>query len=1419
MIIYTTAFLLRRYILFFIGICFGITTVTAQVSITCPGDISQNNDPGSCGAIVQFTHPEGTGSGTNITTTLVTGLASGSYFDVGTSEVIFEVSNDEGDTDQCSFFITINDNEDPVFDCPDNMEVHLEVGECSGVVNFDVPDVNDNCHVFSVYQSGGQPSGSTFSVGEHYLDFTAFDIDGNQAFCRVILTVHDVTNPEITCLDDIVVSAAASCEAVVNYTPPVGTDACSTPSTVLTSGIGSGGTFPIGTTTETYTVTDEDGNTASCSFNITVVDDTPPVINCPADQAIAMGPDECEAIINFPIPSVSDNCPNITIIQTNGLPSGSAFPAGQHIVEFTATDEAGNTAICAYTYTVTETIDPEIICPSDIVVENEEGICGAHVIFPDPVGYDNCNIYTIELTSGIPSGELFPIGTTINAYTITDPSGNSAICRFSITVNDSEAPIIECADISVPTDAGACGAMVNFLDPAVTDNCGVNTFSQTNGPASGSIFPVGSTSIEYTATDVAGNTSSCTFEVIVEDQEAPEITCPANFSFTIPNDECTTAISYPDPVVTDNCPGESWSVISGPLNGDVVSAGNYIVQFEAADAAGNTRTCELEISILETSDPVLECPGDLFFPLNLNDACEGVVTFAAPTATDDCSDVTVVQTGGPASGDTFPAGATTVEFTATDEFGNTDICSFDIVVISSLEPEVYCSNDIVIPADPGVCEAIVNYDEPTSNDDCGIATIQRIVGPASGSSFPLGETTITYEITDLEGNSGLCSFTVTVNDDENPEVTCPADIAITLPDGDCAGSVMYDLPIAIDNCGISELSITEGFESGEMFPVGTTVVSYVATDNSGNTTSCSFNVTLIENVPPEINCPADIIVDNDPGICGAVVTFTPPIGTDNCGDATTVLSAGLDSGSEFPVGTTTVTYTVTDLSGNQADCSFEVTVTDTENPVFTCPEDIILESASDQCGAAYTFTAPEANDNCTASPLITQTSGPVSGSVLPLGETIFTFTAEDDAGNIETCSYTVSVVDVTPPIFTDCPSDSTVYLTANSCTATINYGNPLASDNCNVTISQTAGPSNGADLGPGEYHYEITASDNAGNTVICVFSYTVIDTIAPVITCPASFDTCNLNPEFEFPTATDNCAIDTIIQIEGPASGSPFPEGETELSFVAYDLSGNTDTCSFSITVLKSAPQPNAGEDMVLCDESVATLTGNDPDGALITWTRLEGTGDISSPNEAQTQITGLEGGVSRFVYSLDPQTGCEVKSDTVTIIVENGVTVDAGPTLLIMYGSNTTLSASPLSEGGTFIWSPANDLNCTECENPVASPDITTIYTVNYTSLIGCPASDTVIVRVFRELPNTITPDGDGVNDVWNIPEIERFPQAHVVIYNRWGNTVYESTGYHDPWDGTHNGKELPTGSYFYIIDYKVPGEEVMNGTVNIIR
>uniref|UniRef100_UPI00029A18BC HYR domain-containing protein n=1 Tax=Gillisia marina TaxID=1167637 RepID=UPI00029A18BC len=125
--------------------------------------------------------------------------------------------------------------------------------------------------------------------------------------------------------------------------------------------------------------------------------------------------------------------------------------------------------------------------------------------------------------------------------------------------------------------------------------------------------------------------------------------------------------------------------------------------------------------------------------------------------------------------------------------------------------------------------------------------------------------------------------------------------------------VSFSAPTATDNCDGTKVTLNEGsMASGSVFPVGTTTVTYTATDAAGNTSEVSFTVTVIDNEDPTIACPGNISTKTDEGEQFAVVNYTAPIGTDNCPGATTEQTTGLASGSQFPLGTTTNTFVVTD---------------------------------------------------------------------------------------------------------------------------------------------------------------------------------------------------------------------------------------------------------------------------------------------------------------------------------------------------------------------------------------------------------------------------------------------------------------------------------------------------------------------------
>jgi hypothetical protein len=163
-------------------------------------------------------------------------------------------------------------------------------------------------------------------------------------------------------------------------------------------------------------------------------------------------------------------------------------------------------------------------CPANITVNNTPGQCAAVVTYTTPVGSDNCPGVTTTQISGLASGSSFPVGVTTNTFRATDASGNTAVCTFTVTVVDNQAPAITCpANITVPSTLGLCTAPVTYTTPAVSDNCPGSSVALLSGLASGSLFPLGTTSVTWRATDAAGNTSTCTFTVTVTDAQLPVI--------------------------------------------------------------------------------------------------------------------------------------------------------------------------------------------------------------------------------------------------------------------------------------------------------------------------------------------------------------------------------------------------------------------------------------------------------------------------------------------------------------------------------------------------------------------------------------------------------------------------------------------------------------------------------------------------------------------------------------------------------------------------------------------------------------------------------------------------------------------------------------------------------------------------------
>ncbi len=341
---------------------------------------------------------------------------------------------------------------------------------------------------------------------------------------------QDEDDPVITCPANIVRSNDLdACDAVVTYQVPVGTDNVFGAVTVLSSGLGSGSAFPIGVNVETYTVTDRSGNSTSCSFTITVIDTVIPTIICPPDFTLSNDQEACGAVLDYSI-GTSDNCPNETLQQLNGLTANSEFPIGTMVNTFEVTDVNGNTANCSFTVTVNDVDNPVFVCPTSNVVRNTDlGMCDHLAVGQDldPAVSDNCAIQSLindyNQSSSL-DGAVFPKGKTLVNWIASDPSGNSTICAYEIKIRDKEAPTFDnCpADTTITIPFNTGGSYYTWSALTATDNCNSpGQLTLTGFPLSGSFFSVGTMTVNWTATDKKNNTSTCDFDVTVVEQGAP----------------------------------------------------------------------------------------------------------------------------------------------------------------------------------------------------------------------------------------------------------------------------------------------------------------------------------------------------------------------------------------------------------------------------------------------------------------------------------------------------------------------------------------------------------------------------------------------------------------------------------------------------------------------------------------------------------------------------------------------------------------------------------------------------------------------------------------------------------------------------------------------------------------------------------
>ncbi len=583
---------------------------------------------------------------------------SGDVFPLGTTLVTCNASDDSGNASQESFSITVGDSTAPVISGAAAANQTLEATSPAGAVatfaltasDIADPDVPVLCSA---------NSGNTFPLGSTTVACTATDNSGNEATASFTITVVDTIAP--------VISGAVEANQTLEATSPAGAVATfaltasdiADPVVPVLCSANSGDTFPLGSTTVACTATDNSGNEATASFAILVQDTIAPVISgaLEANQTLeATSPTGAVATFALTASDIAD--PDVPVLCSAN--SGDTFPLGSTTVACTATDNSGNEATASFTILVQDTIAPVI---SGAVEANQtlEATSPAGAVATFALTASDIADPDVPVLCSANSGDTFPLGSTTVACTATDNSGNEATASFTILVQDTIAPVISGAAAASQTleATSAAGAVATFAlsasdiaDPSVPVVCSAN---------SGDTFPLGSTTVNCTATDDSGNQASASFTILVRDTTAPVLTLPGNLVAEATS-AAGAAVGF-TATALDLVSG-SVAVDCTPASGSTFPLGvATIVNCGATDAAGNAVSGSFSVTVRDTTGPTIAPHADV--TANATGNSSAVVTYTLPTAT-DLVDGFVPVSCTPASGSTFNVGTTTVTCTAQD---------------------------------------------------------------------------------------------------------------------------------------------------------------------------------------------------------------------------------------------------------------------------------------------------------------------------------------------------------------------------------------------------------------------------------------------------------------------------------------------------------------------------------------------------------------------------------------------------------------------------------------------------------------------------------------------------------------------------------------------------------------------------------
>ena len=914
-------------------------------TITCPG-----NQIGSVDASCNFSLPDYTALATpadncpGVTVTQVP--LPGTIVGVGTTNIVLTATDGSSNTANCNFDVVVSDNTNPTITCPGNQ---LETPDAS--CNFTLPDYTalataaDNCPGVTVTQS---PLPGTVISGNTTITLTATDGNSNTANCNFDVIINDVTPPSAICQNiNVYLDGAGNATITAADIDGGSTDNCA--GLTLSASQTAFTCADLGSNNVTLTATDGNLNSDNCLAVVTVLDTVSPVITCPGNQT-----ESPDASCNFTLPDYTslangtDNCGSATITQS---PVAGTVISGTTTITMTADDGNGNTAACQFDVILNDATAPTAVCQNINVYLDGAG--NASIVAADIDGGSTDNCAGLTLSASTTTFTCADLGTNNVTLTVTDGNSNSSNCVAVVTVLDTISPVATCPG----NQTELAGALCDFVLPDYTglvtasDNCGSATITQS--PVAGTTITADQT-ITMTTNDGNGNTSTCTFDVVLDFSACAGAEC-SNAIALAPMAPCGDTQSVSGSTVGGTPSTEAFCGTSTGTGG----ASWYTFTGDGADWTASTvsggTNYDTKLWIFEGACGSLNCVAG-------NDDFSGVQSQVTFPTTVGLTYYVIV--GGYSSSE-----------------GNYDLTLTNTETVPPVADAPSLADVL------GECE-VTSLTAPTALDNCSGA----LVG-THNATLPIttqGTTIVTWTYTDGAGNTSTQMQNVILDDVTNPVIPTLADLA-----GDCSMTIVA--PTTTDNCAGTITGTTT--DPVTFTADGTYVVNWTFDDGGGNTVMAAQNVTIDDVTDPAIPTLADVTVD-----CSTIPTA--PTTTDDCAGTITGTTSTI-----FPVPTsTTVTWIFDDGNGNSVTADQDIIVNDGDSPI---PLGAPLPDVTGECSVTSLPAAPTAWDACAGTIIGTTTA---TGPWTSQGTFTITWAFDDGNGNIAYQGQDIVVNDVTAPV-------------------------------------------------------------------------------------------------------------------------------------------------------------------------------------------------------------------------------------------------------------------------------------------------------------------------------------------------------------------------------------------------------------------